>query len=62
MGAQKRWLSRKNRKRIEEAFGLAKSVSGMARTMYRGVDRVRSRVILTMGAHNLARRPRLLTA
>ncbi len=55
-------LSRKHRKRIEVAFGRAKTVVGMAQTMYRGVDRVRSRVILTMGAHNLARRPRLLTA
>jgi transposase len=55
-------LSQKHRKRIEEPFGWAKTVGGMAQTMYRGVERVRSRFILTMAANNLARLPRLLTA
>lgn len=55
-------LSQKHRKKIEEAFGWAKTVGGMAQTMYRGVERVRSRFILTMAANNLARLPRLLTA
>ena len=55
-------LSLKHRKRIEEAFGWAKTVGGMAQTMYRGLDRVRSRFILTMTANNLARLPRLLAA
>jgi transposase len=54
--------SQKHRKKIEEAFGWAKTVGGMAQTMYRGVERVRSRFILTMAANNLARLPRLLTA
>jgi len=36
-------LSLKHRKRIEEAFVWAKTVGGMAQTMYRGVERVRSR-------------------
>lgn len=53
-------LSIKHRKRIEEAFGWAKTVGGMAQTVYRGVERVRSRFILTMAANNLARLPRLL--
>jgi hypothetical protein len=53
-------LSQKHRKRIEEAFGWAKTVGGMAQTVYRGVERVRSRFILTMAANNLARLPRLL--
>jgi transposase len=53
-------LSQKHRKKIEEAFGWAKTVGGMAQTMYRGVERVRSRFILTMAAKNLARLPRLL--
>jgi transposase len=53
-------LSQKHRKRIEEAFGWAKTVGGMAQTMYRGVERVRSRFIMTMAANNLARLPRLL--
>ncbi len=54
-------LSLKHRKRIEEAFGWAKTVGGMAQTVYRGVEKVRSRFILTMAANNLARLPRLLT-
>ena len=55
-------LSLKHRKRIEEAFGWAKTIGGMAQTVYRGVERVRSRFILTMAANNLARLPRLLAA
>ena len=55
-------LSIKHRKRIEETFGWAKTVGGMAQTVYRGVERVRSRFILTMTANNLARLPRLLRA
>ncbi len=53
-------LSIKLRKRIEEAFGWAKTIGGMAQTVYRGVERVHSRFILTMVANNLARLPRLL--
>jgi transposase len=53
-------LSQKHRKRIEEPFGWAKTVGGMAQTVYRGLERVRSRFILTMTANNLARLPRLL--
>lgn len=55
-------LSLKHRKRIEEVFGWAKTVGGMAQTVYLGVERVRSRFILTMAANNLARLPRLLGA
>jgi hypothetical protein len=55
-------LSQKRRKRIEEPFGWAKTVGGMTQTMYRGVERVRSRFILTMAANDLARLPRLPTA
>ena len=55
-------LSIKHRKRIEETFGWAKTVGGMAQTVYRGVERVRSRFVLTMAANNLARLPRLLAA
>ena len=55
-------LSIKHRKRIEEAFGWAKTVGGMAQTVYRGLKRVRARFILTMAANNLARLPRLLAA
>lgn len=55
-------LSIKSRKRIEEVFGWAKTVGGMAQTVYRGLEPVRSRFILTMAANNLARLPRLLAA
>ena len=53
-------LSQKHRKRIEEPFGWAKTIGVMAQTVYRGIERVRSRFILTMAAANLARLPRLL--
>lgn len=54
--------SQRNRKRIEEAFGLAKTFGGMAQTVYRSLERVRSRFILTMAANNLSRLPNLLAA
>ncbi len=47
---------------VEEAFGWAKTVDGMAQTVYRGIKRVRARFILTMVANNLAGLPRLLAA
>ena len=55
-------LSIKHRKQIKEAFGWAKTVIGMEQTVYRGVQRLRSRFILTMAVNNLARLPRLLAA
>ena len=55
-------LSIRHRKRIEEAFGWVKTVGGMTQTLYRGVERVRARFILTMAANNLARLPKLLAA
>jgi transposase len=55
-------LSLKHRKRIEEVFGWAKTIGGMAQTVYRGIERVRARFVLTMAANNLARLPRLLAA
>ncbi len=53
-------LARRHRMRIEELFGWSKTVGGAAQTVYRGVERVRSRFILTLAAANLARLPRLL--
>lgn len=55
-------LSLKHRKRIEEAFGWARTVGGMAQTAHRGIGRVRSRFILAMAANTLARLPKILTA
>jgi transposase len=55
-------LSQTRRKKIEEPFGWAKTVGGMAQTVLRGLDRVRARFTLTMAANNLARLPKLLAA
>lgn len=54
--------SQRCRKKIEEPFGWAKTVGGMAQTVYRGIERVRARFTLTMAACNLARLPKLLGA
>ena len=54
--------SQRRRKKIGEPFGGARTVGGMAQTMYRGIERVRARFTLTMAACNLARLPKLLAA
>jgi hypothetical protein len=55
-------LSQRCRKKIEEPFGWAKTVGGIAQTVHRGVERVRARFTLAMAACNLARLPKLLAA
>lgn len=55
-------VSQKKRKQIEEAFGWGKTVGPIAKTMLRGLDRVRAQFTLTMAAYNLAKLPRLLAA
>ena len=55
-------VSQRNRKKIEEPFGWAKTVGGMAQTVHRGLDRVRAQFTMTMAACNLARLPKLLAA
>ena len=55
-------VSQRCRKKIEEPFGWAKTVGGMAQTLHRGIERVRARFTLTMAACNLARLPKLLAA
>ena len=55
-------VSQKHRKKIEEPFGWAKTVGGMAQTVHRGIEKVRARFTLTMAASNLARLPGLLAA
>ena len=52
--------SQRVRKRIEEAFGWAKSAAGLRKTKHRGVARVGWQFIFTMAAYNLIRLPRLL--
>ncbi len=54
--------SQRIRERIEEAFGWAKTVGGLARTKLRGTTRVAFKFTLTMAAYNLIRLPRLLAA
>jgi hypothetical protein len=53
-------LSQQRRQKIEEPFGWAKTVGGIAQTVHRGLDRVCARFTLSMAACNLARLPKLL--
>ena len=55
-------VSQRVRKRIEEAFGWAKTVAGLAKTKLRGTKRVAFKFTLTMAAYNLIRMPKLLAA
>ena len=55
-------LSQRSRKKIEEPFGWAKTVGGMAQAVHRGLERVRARFTMTMAACNLARLPKLVAA
>ena len=54
--------SQQHLKKIEEPFGWAKTVGGMAQTVHRGLERVRAQFTMTMAACNLARLPKLLAA
>jgi len=53
-------ISQQNRKRSEEPFGWAKTIGGLARSMLRGVARLRFKFSLTMAAYDLIRLPKLL--
>lgn len=55
-------LSQRRQKKIEDPFGWAKTVGGMAQTVHRGLDRVRAQFTMTMAACDLARLPKLLAA
>jgi hypothetical protein len=55
-------LSQRIRKRIEEAFGWAKEISGLGRTRFRGRERVGLAFGFAAVAYNLVRLPRLLGA
>jgi transposase len=52
--------SQRIRKRVEEAFGWAKTIGGMAKTKLRGTVRNAFKFTLTMAAYNLIRMPRLI--
>jgi transposase len=51
--------SQKVRKRVEEIFGWMKTVGGMRRTHYRGVERTQAWAYFVAGAYNLLRMGRL---
>jgi transposase len=55
-------VSQRIRKRIEEAFGWAKTIGGMAKTKHRGLERVGWQFTFTIAAYNLIRLPKLLGA
>jgi transposase len=55
-------VSQRVRKRIEEAFGWAKTIAGLSKTKLRGTKRVAFKFTFTMAAYNLIRMPRLLAA
>ena len=54
--------SQRIRKRIEEGFGWMKTIAGLRKTKYRGLERVRWAFILAAAAYNLIRLPKLMVA
>jgi transposase len=55
-------VSQRKRKLIEEPFGWAKTIGGLARPMLRGASRLAFKFTLTMAGYNLIRIPKLLAA
>ena len=53
-------VSQRARKRIEEAFGWAKTIAGCAKVKVRGLARVGFHFTLAMTAYNLIRLPKLI--
>ena len=53
-------VSQRIRKRIEEAFGWAKTVAGLRKLRHRGLPKVDWQFTLAMAAYDLVRRPKLL--
>lgn len=53
-------LSQRCRKCIEEAFGWIKAAAGLAKTRFRGTERVDAAFTLALAAYNLVRLPKLL--
>jgi IS5 family transposase len=53
-------LSQRIRKRIEEAFGWAKTVAGLRKMRHRGLPKVDWQFTLAMAAYDLVRLPKLL--
>jgi transposase len=55
-------ISLRIRKRIEEAFGWAKTVAGLRKARHRGLPKIDWQFTFAMAAYNLVRLPRLLAA
>lgn len=55
-------VSQRIRKRIEEAFGWAKTVAGLRKARHRGLAKIDWQFTFTMAAYNLVRLPKLLAA
>ena len=53
-------LSQRIRKRVEEAFGCAKTVAGLRKMRHRGLLKVDWQFTLAMAAYDLVRLPKLL--
>ena len=53
-------ISQRIRKRVEEAFGWAKTVAGLRKMRHRGLLKVDWQFTLAMAAYNLVRQPKLL--
>jgi hypothetical protein len=54
-------VSQRIRKRVEEAFGWAKTEAGLRKMRHRGLPKVGWQLTLAMAAYNLVRLPKLLT-
>ncbi len=54
--------SQRMRKRIEESFGWAKTIAGLAKTKFKGRRRVAHQFTFAIAAYNLIRLPRLFAA
>jgi transposase len=54
--------SQRIRKRIEEGFGWIKTIAGLRKAKYRGLEKVRWAFILAAAAYNLIRLPKLIAA
>lgn len=55
-------VSQRIRKRIEEAFGWAKTVAGLRKARHRGLAKIDWQFTFVMAAYNLVRLPKLLEA
>jgi len=55
-------VSQRIRKRIEEAFGWAKTVAGLRKARHRGLPKIDWQFTFAMAAYNLVRLPKLLGA